>query len=369
MKHAVKILSCAVLLILSSQFILFSAGAPFRAPGAVYTMTNAVPNAVMIYDRSDQGLLTPVGEVATGGNGTGAGLGNQGAVTLSRNNRWLFVVNAGSNDVSVFDVLSDGLQLADVVPSGGTMPVSITVHRNVVYVLNAGSPNNITGFKVAINGKLTPLSGSTSALSAAMTSPAQVQFSPDGNLLVVTEKNTNLIDVFPVGNDGLPGPRVSNASNGATPFGFSFGLRDQVFVSEAFGGAVDASAVSSYTANPDGTLTLVSGSVPTTETAACWVIITRNGRYAYTTNTGSGTISGYRINHHGQLTLLDADGRTADTGMGSGPIDLALSLDHVLYSLDSGDHKISAFRVEFDGSLAPLGSVPAPPAANGLAAR
>jgi hypothetical protein len=114
-------------------------------------------------------------------------------------------------------------------------------------------------------------------------------------------------------------------SNGATPFGFSFGLRDQVFVSEAFGGAPDASAVSSYVANPDGTLTLVSGSVPTTETAACWVVVTRNGRYAY--------------------------------------------LDQVLYSLDSGDHKISAFRVEFDGSLAPLGSVPAPATANGLAAR
>jgi len=97
--------------------------------------------------------------------------------------------------------------------------------------------------------------------------------------------------------------------------------------------------------------------------------VTRNGRYAYTTNTGSGSISGYRIMPDGTLTLLDPDGRTALTGDGSTPIDLALSLDNVLYALESGDDEISAFRVQFDGSLTPLGSVAAPATANGLAAR
>lgn len=339
------------------------------APGAVYTMTNAPPNAVMVYSRSAAGTLTPAGPFATGGIGTGTGLGNQGAVVLSRNNRWLFAVNAGSNDVSVFDVLPKGLELVDRVPSGGNLPVSVTVHGKLVYVLNAGDPNNITGFSLSRDGKLTPLAGSTRPLSAAMTGPAQVQFSPDGDLLVVTEKATNVIDVFSI-DDGLPGARVPTVSNGATPFGFSFGLRDQVFVSEAFGGALDASAVSSYSANADGTLTLVTGSAPTTETAACWVVVTDDGRFAYTTNTGSDSITGYRISHDGRLTILDADGRTAVTGPGSAPIDLALSLgSQFLYSLDSGDHKISAFRVNSDGSLVPLGTVPAPPTANGLAGR
>src|SRR5262245_5738020 len=361
-------LTCAVVISASSMMSL-NAMTPPGAPGAVYTMTNTVPNSVMVYARSASGLLTPAGQFATGGNGTGSGLGNQGGVVLSQNNRWLFVVNAGSNNVSVFDVAPDGLHLVDLVPSGGIMPISVTVQRDLVYVLNAGFPNNISGFTLAHNGKLTPLPGSTRTLSAGMTGPAQVEFSPDGSLLVVTEKDTNMIDVFPVNSHGLPGARMSIASNGPTPFGFSFGLRDQLFVSEAFGGAPNASAISSYTANANGTLSLISGSVPTTETAACWVIVTRNGRFAYTTNTGSGSISGYSINHNGQLTLLDADGRTAVTGAGSAPIDLALSLDNVLYSLDSGDHKISAFQVHADGSLEPLGSVPAPATANGLAAR
>jgi 6-phosphogluconolactonase (cycloisomerase 2 family) len=364
-----KRLSGAVVVSVVGFMMLSSASAQSDSPGAVYTMTNAVPNAVMVYDRSASGLLTPAGEFAAGGNGTGKGLGNQGAVTLSLNGRWLFVVNAGSNNVSVFDVLRHGLRLVDLASSGGTMPISVTVHRNLVYVLNAGSPNNITGFTLTNDGKLTPLAGSTRALSSGLAGPAQVQFSPDGNLLVVTEKATNIIDVFPIDNNGLPGGRVSTGSAGPTPFGFSFGLRDQIFVSEAFGGAAGASAVSSYIANSDGTLTLVSGSVPTTETAACWVVVTRNGRFAYTTNTDSGSISGYQISHDGRLRLLDTDGRTAFIGDGSAPIDLALSLDNVLYSLSSGDHRISAFQVLTDGSLAPLGSVPAPTSANGLAAR
>src|SRR5262245_34168610 len=255
-----------------------TAARPADAPGAVYTMTNTVPNAVVVYSRSADGSLTPEGQVLTGGNGTGIGLGNQGGVVLSQNKRWLFVVNAGSSHVSVFRVLSDGIVLTDVLPSGGTMPLSVTVHGKLVYVLNAGFPNNITGFELNSDGKLIPLPGSARPLSASMTGPAQIEFSPDGDALVVTEKNTNIIDVFPIDRNGIPEQRVGIASHGTTPFGFSFGLRDQILVSEAFGGAANASAVSSYTLNPAGTLTLVTGSAPTMQSAACWVVVTANGR-------------------------------------------------------------------------------------------
>src|SRR5215831_20448015 len=122
-----KRLSGGLLVSVVGFMMLSSASAQSDSPGAVYTMTNAVPNSVMVYDRSASGLLTPAGQFATGGNGTGTGLGNQGAVVLSRNNRWLFVVNAGSNSVSVFEVLPDGLRLTDVASSGGATPISVTV--------------------------------------------------------------------------------------------------------------------------------------------------------------------------------------------------------------------------------------------------
>jgi 6-phosphogluconolactonase (cycloisomerase 2 family) len=334
-------------------------------------MSNATAgNMVLVFDRLADGRLVPAGMVGTGGTGTGGGLGNQGGLMLSRNERWLFAVNAGSNSVSVFEVRRRGLRLADVEGTGGLQPVSVTEHRGLVYVLNAGT-DNITGFRLSRDGQLEPLAGSTQPLSGAGTGPAQVSFSPGGEVLVVTEKATSKITTFRIDRDGLPSlPQVQD-SNGQTPFGFAFGKRDQLFVSEAFGGAPDVSATSSYEVDPLGILATISPSVGTNQTANCWVVVTPNGRFAYVTNTGSGSISGYRIGFDGEIALLDADGRTGVTGDGSGPIDLALTDNgRFLYSLNSGTNTIGAFRVQGDGSLAPLPFAAGLPAgANGLAAR
>lgn len=335
--------------------------------GAVYTMTNAAgSNSVVVYDRLSDGTLKPAVMVPTGGSGSGAGLGSQGAIVINDNNRWLLAVNAGSDNITVFDVKHDHLESVGTFPSGGDMPISITVRGRLVYVLNAGTPNNVTAFELSNEGQLTPISGSTRALSAPATGPAQVELSPDGDLLVVTEKDTNLIDVFPVDRNGLLGTRVSTASHGSTPFGFEFGKRNLLIVSEAFGGAPNASAMSSYVANQDGSLALVTGSAPTHQTAACWAVVDKGGRLTYTTNTGSGSITGYRIGAGGDLTILTANGVTGATP--PGPIDEAFSNDgRFLYALTSSG--ISGFRVEGDGSLHSIGDVAAPAGSVGLAAR
>ncbi|MBI5461417.1 MAG: beta-propeller fold lactonase family protein [Gammaproteobacteria bacterium] len=340
------------------------------AAGAVYTMSNAVDgNKILAFSRADDGSLRPAGEYATGGLGSGAGLGNQNAVVLSKDGRWLFAVNAGSNQVSVFAVRRNGLVLVDTVDSGGVRPVSVTADRDVLYVLNAGS-DNITGYQLNRRGKLTPLPASTRPLSGAGTGPAQISFSPDGDLLAVTEKATNRIDIYVVGEDGLAtGPSV-HASVGQTPFGFAFDRRGRLLVSEAAGGAFEASSVSSYTVTEDGGLQPISAAVPTTETAACWVVITGNGRYAYTTNAGSGSLAGYAIGRDGRLSLLNPDGRSGVTGAGSTPIDMAMSNNsRYLYTLNAGSDTVGAFRVEADGSLQALSGVSLPDGTNGLAAR
>ena len=58
----------------------------------------------------------------------------------------LYAVNAGSNSISRFSVRKGGLEWEATVPSGGTMPISLTVHDHLLYVLNGGAPTNITGF-------------------------------------------------------------------------------------------------------------------------------------------------------------------------------------------------------------------------------
>jgi 6-phosphogluconolactonase (cycloisomerase 2 family) len=336
----------------------------------VYVSTNSTTaNEVLVFPRAGDGTLGAPRAFATGGVGTGGGLGNQGAVVLDHANHRLFVANAGSNQVSVFAVIPGGLELLDRAASGGTLPVSIAVHRRLVYVLNAGGSGNVSGFVLDRDDNLQPLAGSTRPLSSSSADAAQVAFSPDGGLLVVTEKATNVIATYTVGANGLVTGPNAQPSAGATPFGFAFSRRGTLVVSEAFGGGPDASALSSYRAGAGGVLSAISPSVGTTETAACWVVITGNGRFAYTSNTGSGTISGYRLSGAGALTLLDADGVTATTM--AVPIDLALTRnDRFLYSLDSGAGAISAFRVKADGSLAALaGASGLPAGANGLAAR
>lgn len=347
--------------------------APVLKPGSVYVMTNdAAGNAVQAYDRAADGTLTPAASYPTGGLGTGAGLGSQGALITSNDGRFLFVVNAGSNEITSFRVRRGALVWADTVSSNGEMPISLSNHGRRLVVLNAGDSGNISTFIVSANGGLRLMDGGMQYLSnggvGAAPGPAQVSFTPNGRQLIVSEKASNLLLTYDVMKDGIAPPTV-HASAGQTPFGFGFGHRNTLIVSEAFGGAADASALSSYTVG-QGSLQVVTPSAPTHQTAACWIVVTGNGKYVYTTNTGSGSVTGYAIARDGSLTLLDADGRTGDTGAGSGPIDAALSRNsQFLYVLNAGSDTISAFAVESDGSLTSLGEVAAPASAVGIAAR
>jgi 6-phosphogluconolactonase (cycloisomerase 2 family) len=306
-------------------------------------------------------MLTPAGEFATGGAGDPVPQGtdpatdplaSQGALILSQGNQFLFAVNAGSNQISVLRVSSAGLDLIGVVDSGGVRPISLALHENLLYVLNEGGTPNITGFTVGDDGTLTPLPDSTQPLiGGTAADPAQVSFNPDGTLLVVTEKAGNRIDTYTIDENGLPSAPIDNASNGMTPFGFAFNNPGFLVVSEAFGGAPNGSAASSYNTSGDGTLNVVSGSVANSQTASCWVVITNNGHSAFVSNTGSGTISSYNItSNDGTLSLVNSV--AGDTGANSAPIDMALNVSsHFLYVLAGGLQSVVSFRVGHDGTL------------------
>lgn len=341
---------------------LVPAAVPVRAnaEGALYTTDNAATNHVLVFKRDDRGALTSAGSFATGGAGVGSakGLPSQGAVVLSPDSRWLFVCNGGSDEISVFDVADRELRLTDKVASGGEMPISLTFHGNLLYVLNAGGylggTDNITGF-VFRDGSLNPLAESTRTLSAAETKPAQVLFAPDGKTLVVTEQVTDLIDTFEVNDKGVAADEKSFASAGVQPFGFNFGRENRVFVSEAAGGMSGGSTTSSYNLSEQGNLSVISAAVPTHQTAACWALVSRGERFVYIANAGSGAISGFKIAGDGSLALVTASGATGLTGAGSHPTDMVESDDRrFLFSLNNGNGTISAFHTEPDGSLEAL---------------
>ncbi len=340
--------------------------------GVVFTMSNgATRNRVLAWSRATDGSLTETGRYDTGGTGSGSGIANQGALSLSPNGRWLYVVNPGSDELSVFRVDGTQLTLTDVVGSRGDRPVSVTARGKVIYVLSAGGAGNIRGFRRMPGGSLSFIIGSARPLSRFDPDPVQIGFSVDGMRLVVSELGSDRLTRYAVDAAGVAGPPTWRASEGAEPFGFDFAPDGTLVVSEAGDHVEDGSSASSYRFGPGGGLQMVSGAVPTTETAACWTAITPDGRFAYVTNTPDHSISGFALAEDGSLSMLDANGVTAATGPGSLPIDLDTSADgRFLYVLMAGTDEVVVYGIGLDGSLSELWTISGlPGAANGLVAR
>ncbi len=374
-RHALGTLSAAIALTglmgTSSAAIAHAYDDDGLRSGTVFTSSNAqAGNELLVYTRGQDGTLSLNSHIPTGGQGSGSGLGSQGAVTLSADGRYVFVVNALSNTLSTFSLHEHELKLASVVSSDGLHPISVSEHEGIVYVLNDGGAGNVAGYR-NVRGDLKPIAGSVRGLSVSTGAvPAQVGFSDDGDALVVTEKGTNHLTSYRVAGDGSIAAPITIASPGLTPFGFAFNRHNRLVVSEAVGGAPGASTVSSYRFNQfDAARPVVSSaSVPDTQTAACWVAITPNGRYAYVANTGSSSVSSYRIARSGQIALVSAV--AGQTGTGSAPSDSAVSDNgRHLYVRNGRTFTISTFKIDQDGGLAESGVISGlPSTAVGLAA-
>lgn len=335
-------------------------------PSMVYVMTNTNEmNQVVAFNRDMDGLLTFMASYPTYGKGTGTRevstalpndgidpLQSEGSLTLSCDRRFLFAVNAGSNSISSFMITENGrLIFADVKPSGGAQPNSIGVFGNLLYVSNVGDaanhfPSNISGFHIDDNGHLIPIPGSNRSLSTINAQPAQVLFTPDGSKIVIPELTTNHLSVFNVNQNGtVTGPMI-NETNGNMPFGSYFLPLGLLLVTE-----VGSNALSSYSLNDNGTLKVISGSIPTGQKGTCWVAASKNERFAYSTNTLSGTITIFQISSSGVLT---AAGQVTSTpaGIPTGlPMNIEVSQDgRYLYTLNGNQGTVSGFQINDEGS-------------------
>ena len=335
-----------------------------------YTMTNAAGgNEVIAYRFKRRGRMAGLSESqrrATGGQGAGDGLGSQGALTLNTDRDALFAVNAGSNTVAMLRIRDDGLRPAVIAPSGGQRPIAVTEFDDLVFVLNEGGTPNISGLVVR-GSTLQPLLGSTRTLPAG-SMPAQVSFSPDGNALVVSLRGTNQLLVYLLSGQIPTGPVVT-PSAGMTPFGFAFTNHGVLVVSEAFGGTPNASTVSTYELRDHGTLAVISARVPLLQTAACWVALSRGSRYAYVTNTGSGSVSALRIRSNGVATLVPGPSGPAIAASPGAPIDAA-TRGRALAVLSGGTtRRVDLFEIkQSTGALELIGQAGGLPAgATGMA--
>jgi 6-phosphogluconolactonase (cycloisomerase 2 family) len=335
--------------------------------GAVFALTdNVAGNAVAAYHRAPDGTLTPAGTYPTGGLGgvlTGSVVdhtASQGALAYDQARGLLIAVNPGSNTISVFYAHGDRLTLSQVLSSGGDFPVSVTVHGDHAYVLNALGGGSLYGFRID-DRRLAPLSGSyralglgTTAASAFTATPGQVTFSPDGTqLLVTTKAGTNDVDVFSVGRDGrLSAAPAVTSLPGDVPFAAVFDWAGHMVLAEA-----GPSAIATFRLSPGGGLTQLDAEA-TGQVATCWVV--RAGQFVYTSNAGSGSLSGYGTSGSGGLTAL------GNTSTDAGTVDAASTADGRFVYVQTGKAGIvDEFAVAASGALTPVGSVTVPGGAGG----
>lgn len=319
--------------------------------GAVYVQTNAAHNEVIAFSRGADGMLEHAGMFSTGGAGNDeAHLPSQGSVTLSRDRRHLLVTNVASNDVSVFSLESQMPALTKTIPSGAA-PRSVAEHDGLVYVL-ATSDARINGFRL-IDGDLVPIEGASMALSTP--DGAQVGFTPDGRALIVTERGGDKLSSYAVGMDGSLGASRTIDSQGATPYGFAISSNGTLVVTEAFRAEKGAAAASSYRVDGD-TIAPVTASIGNGRSEICWAVISKDGRYAFTTNFADGAVSRYAIAADGSLTLEDATAGLTTDGQ-PGLRDEDLSDDGAfLYAIDADQGRIVGWSVDERGALSMLGA-------------
>ena len=342
--------------------------------GAVYTMDNsALGNSVHVYHRLGNKRLVFGEAVSTGGTGTGQPLGNQGAIQIDPSESFLYVVNAGSHSVSVFAITEDSLELRQTIASEGHRPLSLAVTQGRLYVLNAGGSvggsDSVAGFQIDASGLLTPIEDSVATLSTAVTRPAQIGVSPDGTSLVVTERETHKVSIFEIDAAGRPMNLQAHDSEGLTPFGFEFGVRGALVIAEGVLGNTNASSVSSYALQSPSSLTVLTSSAPTFQTAACWLVLSPDKKMAFTTNPGSDSISRFSLNFDGELTLERHWRKLLKRG--DRPLDIAITKDsRALYVLLSGSDKLAMIPIHASRKRVRVAQrLSVPTGANGLAVR
>jgi 6-phosphogluconolactonase (cycloisomerase 2 family) len=381
-------------------------GGANAAGGWVVTATNnPAGNKLWLYKRGANGKLTQTGSVSTGGKGIASEppfgfpiVDSSGSISTTPDGKFIFVVNAGSNQVTSFRVTSTGVKRVSVASTHGKLPISVASSGHLVYVVNEVS-KNIYGWSFNSSGVLTPIAGSNQKLTAVTPKgkkdkvgvAAAINFTSDGKVVAVTERGLprtyGEIDTFVIGKGGAAGPAQAFATKGvANPFGFSpvgkYLLVSNAGLVKTPSGAMPNPAdftqftgtVATYKVSPTGKVSFVSNA-SSGGRAACWLIVTKDGKVAVTTNTlssgpppappaggptsGHGAVATLSVSPNGHLHVL----KQADTSPGF-PGDEAFSHDDkYLYVIDPsiivpGGSHIEVYKLGKGGSLTRIQTLP-----------
>ena len=332
--------------------------------GHLYTQTNELKNAIIRYRRGEDGTLTEIERVSTGGNGSGTfkpisgqdsapnAFEGAGSVILSADRRFLFTTNGGDNSVSSFAVADDGrLKLLDCKPTGNPVDgksgtaksLAFSASKGILYVLHSFGPDHLRLMSVDSTGKLSTRNDRHTVNTPDKNDrvPTMAVLSPDGKFLLVGTTfdrpiaHTGLypdgspilwvpqkdgsyrviasnapdpdgLAVFPLRGDGSLGAAIFQDAKAGSPFYLVFlNSRPDTFV---IGYAVgDGCALATI----DGEGKIDVGPLVKIDTSAglpselCWLGVTPDDRFVFATNFGYSYVTSYRINGKGLEVACD----------------------------------------------------------------
>ncbi|MDK2743791.1 MAG: lactonase family protein [Nitrospira sp. BO4] len=337
---------------------------------SIIYVTNSGSNNVSGYSiNAATGALVPIAGSPF------ANLPGPSAIAISSDGFFTFVASSRANNVTAFRVSTDGGLI--LVPSTGLNPnpaavgttpgaMAISSDTKYLYVVNGGS-DNVTAFNIGAAGVLTPIppaAGNSNPVSVGGSDPASVVISPIGKFLFVANSGSNDVSAFSIGGTGLltlipPSGTSRNpiSTGGTASKGIAISPNGS-FLYVANSGSND---VTVFQIAANGLLSLVppAGSsanpIPVGSTTPNAIVISQDGQFVYTAN-GGGTVTAFTIGSGGLLTLVPSSaGSLNPAPAGTTPVAMTFSSDgQFLYVVNRGG-RVSAYAIaQGTGGLAPL---------------
>lgn len=341
------------------------------------TQTNGDTNRVIVYADRGGGPVEQVRKYPTGGAGTGGRLHNASAMAMDGMGR-ILSVDAGSNRVSIlgFDHVTGAVSVVGSFASLGSVPSSIAVQGDLIYVLNSGmvdfsnperrvGPAVIQGFRVHEDGRIRAIPRARLTLPGACVKypcfgdslPVQVGITPARDGVFVSDTGRNAMYSATLDGQGRPGAMRIQESPGA--FGFSVAANGLIGLS-AFPAEGDGYAVNGRVTN--GRWSEVSERIYLPVPGACWTAWNPEVSRLYVASaraaTGTTTtfVSTLRSNRSSQLSL-SYDAAVPLPKVSWHPLDLAYTR-HRLYNVVRNGVHVFDVRPDGDAVFRPeLGAV------------
>jgi 3-carboxymuconate cyclase len=265
--------------------------------------------------------------------------------------RFAFVTNKSDGTVSQFTVNSSTGQLRhNGYSMVGSLPVALVSDpaNKFLFVANSGSAN-ISAFTIGADGWLNPASGS---VSPAGTTPSALAVDPTGKFLYAANSGSANVSVFKISAVTGALTPVSQPSAGTGPSALTVDRTGKyLYVANNGGGNVSGFSINATT----GDLTSL-GSPFAAGSGPVAIAADPSGRFALVVNNTSATVSSYTVD-----SVTGALTNTGSIPAGAGADAIAIDPSgSFAYVANATGNSVSSYQIApSDGHLTSLGTIPA----------